>query len=303
MKKTNCLICLIFILGLIFYDMAISRNYRNPKQLGLFHICKSKRRLDYYSKLQNWSPTYSKEGLENLNFHASACINLIHFNSLLRSKQKPVAIICGIPEVSYCRHMALKYFLLDAPKKQSKKTPYQKVLLSFLRRCFLNNALFPCKDYLKEEEIFQRKGIPILSIRDPLWLSTYSAIDQIVAFFDEYQSKGWLYIHCEHGKARTSTICCMLDMYLNANKVSLRDIMLRQYCFGGENFLDCKKWDKKNTWAEDELILRRNLIVFFYSYMKHSYPSKKFSAWMNENGFVKDTLDLHELCQTLNISI
>lgn len=50
-----------------------------------------------------------------------------------------------------------------------------------------------------------------------------------------HSDKLWMHIHCLAGQGRTTMLLCMYDMLINTGKVSLHDIIRRQYSIGGDD--------------------------------------------------------------------
>ncbi|HEY3251370.1 MAG TPA: protein-tyrosine phosphatase family protein [Ignavibacteria bacterium] len=104
-------------------------------------------------------------------------------------------------------------------------------------------------------------------------------VDRFIEFVKSLESNTWLHFHCHAGDGRTTTFLCMYDMIRNSNKVSLIDILQRQYLIGGINLAkddDYPEFDKKYA------LQRTEFLSDFYNYCRANSDNFKtlFSEWI-----------------------
>lgn len=77
-----------------------------------------------------------------------------------------------------------------------------------------------------------------------------------------------IYYHCKNGKSRTTLALCIEDMMMNADRVSMVDIVHRQHAIGGVNLFDITAKDP--TWHQEREFKRQWLIFLarFHAYAK-----------------------------------
>lgn len=63
------------------------------------------------------------------------------------------------------------------------------------------------------------------------------AVNKFIGFVHELPPNTWLHFHCAAGRGRTTMFLAMYDMMHNADHVSFRDILMRQYLLGGINLM------------------------------------------------------------------
>lgn len=76
----------------------------------------------------------------------------------------------------------------------------------------------------------------------------------------------WIHVHCAAGHGRTTTFLVMYDIIHNASRVSLEDIVMRQYLLGGENLFIQPQ--AQGSWPPAEIIRRKKNIELFYRYVQ-----------------------------------
>ena len=91
------------------------------------------------------------------------------------------------------------------------------------------------------------------------YLSKDEDIDEFVSFFDTLPKDVFLYFHCIHGKGRTSMMLVMADIIRNSPRVSLKDIIKRQYLLGSVDLFDTTPWTRA-TYATKALESRKEFI-------------------------------------------
>jgi len=218
---------------------------------------------------------YHAAGSGRLNFH--------HFKNLLQQWHQKVIVINGRnTNYLYYKDDEIHHYCLRMEKEQIRSK--QRNLLSKRLRCDLKqwidgvpNTLSP-RDLRSEREILSDLGIPLLSPLPDSWLTDWGYMDSLISLFDSAPLDTLLYIHCGHGQGRTTTLLVMLDIFHNANEVSLQDILVRQYLLGGEDIIDTTPWEN-GTWTATDLKNRLNLVATFYLYMVSPDGYKTRTPW------------------------
>jgi hypothetical protein len=123
------------------------------------------------------------------------------------------------------------------------------------------------------------------------FIETDKNIDQILDFFDHLPQGAWLHFHCAHGKGRTSILLVMLDTLKNAPKVTLKDIVKRQYLLGSEDLLNTEVW-KNGTYDQKELVARKKFVEDFYTFIcqRKTGGIQRWSEWHRQQksvGFLR----------------
>lgn len=133
----------------------------------------------------------------------------------------------------------------------------------------LNGGKFEIIDVytaLTERELVEERGmgyirLPVTDHDSP----SDEIIEQFVDVIGAIPSDSWVHFHCRGGKGRTTTFLVFYDIIRNAQKVSLEDIIARQYALGGSDLKAMKKdGDAKARQAEERLAL----IQKFYNYCR-----------------------------------
>ncbi len=107
-------------------------------------------------------------------------------------------------------------------------------------------------------------------------------VDKFIEFVNLLEKDMWLHFHCHAGYGRTTTFLAMYDMMRNSKKVSLQDILQRQYLLGGINLAQIDQ--SPDVDKKDALELKKFLIDF-YNYCRANSDNFKtmFSAWIADN--------------------
>lgn len=103
-------------------------------------------------------------------------------------------------------------------------------------------------------------------------------VDTFINFVKELPSNAWLHMHCAEGFGRTTTFLAMYDMMRNADKVTLEDIVQRQWLLGGVNLFNKPHYEYKQSSA----LARDKFLKDFYGYAHAQMPNfnVSFSDWM-----------------------
>jgi len=106
-------------------------------------------------------------------------------------------------------------------------------------------------------------------------------VQEFIVFLDALPEGAWLHFHCATGRGRSTIFMILYDIYRNAKRVPLNDIILRQHLLGGENVLDVAL-RPKGTWTQASLFKRKKLVEDFYAYMvdPNGYGKQPWMAWI-----------------------
>ncbi|MBS0290380.1 MAG: hypothetical protein JSS07_10165 [Proteobacteria bacterium] len=107
-----------------------------------------------------------------------------------------------------------------------------------------------------------------------------NAVDTFIDFTQKLPPEGWLYFHCRGGAGRTTTFMIMYDILKNGKKVSLNDIVQRQYLLGGSKVFDPSD-DPNDAWKRAAAIERKQFIEKFYKFVNDpkGYQHQTWSQW------------------------
>ena len=239
----------------------------------------------------------NKEGLSDLNAYGSGLIYYRDFkNHIINNLQKTGAKIYVInlldDEIYYHKDRCLRWYGLgyfnknlgdDLFSQKIIKTTYKKLI----RLIYGTPAIYDKSQLQTERDIVQDLGghyyLPLKGHGE--WLNNDQFIEDTIHFFKSIPSNAHLYVHCAHGKGRTTSYLALYDIFRNAKKVPLNDITNRHYCLGREDVLNTKLWPG-GTWTQDALDARRDLMVRFHNYMTdtNGYDHQTWTQWNNAQG-------------------
>lgn len=89
-------------------------------------------------------------------------------------------------------------------------------------------------------------------------------VDEFVRLIVSLPVDNWLYMHCKGGSGRTTTFMTMYDMMINAQKLSLDEILKRQHLLGGKDLCELGS----DTFKYKAAVARLEFIKAFYKYCK-----------------------------------
>jgi inositol hexakisphosphate len=108
-------------------------------------------------------------------------------------------------------------------------------------------------------------------------------VDRFVKLVSTLPADQWLHFHCEHGSGRTTTFMAIYDMMRNARKVSLNDVLRRQWLLGGADLFTDPPQD---SWRYPGAVARRHFLEKFHAYCQATAPDfeQSWSSWLAEQG-------------------
>lgn len=239
----------------------------------------------------------NKEGLDELNAYGSGVIYYRDFKNYYKNNIQSINgklyIVNLLPDEIYhyddrcLRWYGLGYFSRDLGEvifaRKILKAGYKKVV----RFVYGTPPVHDLSQLRTEREIVKELGAEyIMPLRGSgEWLNNDQFIEDTIHFFESLPDNAHLYVHCAHGRGRTTSYLVLYDMFRNAKKVSLKDITNRQYCLGREDVLDTNIWSK-GTWTQAALDARKDLMIRFYNFMTDAkgYGHQSWTQWNHEIG-------------------
>lgn len=172
------------------------------------------------------------------------------------------------------------------------KTPLSHLKWAWRRLINLKSLATPKLQQLqKEEMVLKNLGHEYYCFAGQRHMVHSPEMIQMFIHFLESLPKGaWLHFHCATGRGRSTTFMILYDIYHNAKKASLEDIILRQHLLGGENVLDVAL-RPKGTWTKDSLLKRKALVEQFYAYMTDP-KGYGYQSWLD---WVKHQTNQHKV--------
>lgn len=146
---------------------------------------------------------------------------------------------------------------------------------------------------LTEQKVMQNLGVDYVRIPAARFGSILDAnVDEQIQL-RKANPDSILYYHCKNGKSRTTLALCIEDMMVNADTVSMPDIVRRQNKMGGSNLFDITAKDP--SWHQEREFKRQWLIFLarFHAYCqaeKGNNFSISWSEWSSAHPGLPDYL-------------
>jgi hypothetical protein len=104
-------------------------------------------------------------------------------------------------------------------------------------------------------------------------------VDRFVKYVQSLSGDDWIHFHCHAGDGRTTSFMVMYDMMKNAKKVSMEDIINRQYLLGG---IDLSKDEDFPDFDRQYAFERTDFLKNFYEYCKTNTDGFKtlYTEWL-----------------------
>lgn len=242
------------------------------------------------------------EGLERLKasgsgqFSEETFIKLVERLELTNShhlvifdlRQESHGLINGLP---VCWTDGLhKYGNIDKTRQEIEMDEYQRLRLANQAGCLVIDprnepTKLAVNTVQTERELVEEKGhryirLPVTDHNRP----SDQVVDEFIQIIGCLSSDEWLHFHCRAGKGRTTTFLTLLDMMMNAQQVSLEDILARQQLIGGAdlNSSGSKEGELKRA-AEERL----DFLKEFYVYCRQAPDFEiSWSEWVKHSSIL-----------------
>lgn len=262
------------------------------KEMKSIHFGSMQDSISSKRKKHSCCQQINREGLDSLNAYGSGFINFSDLNDYYTSQITPkgskLYVVNLLPDHLYyynnrcLRWYGLGYFPHDLGKQLFKQNTL-KLFYKKLIRFTYGNPLQQNNHHLKTEQnlVESMGGVYHLPLKGaPEWLNNDEFVENTLAFFESLPENAHLYVHCAHGRGRTTSYLVLYDIFKNAKYVPLKDITNRHYCLGREDVLDTKLWST-GTWTQEALDARAELVTQFYEYMTDplGYQHTSWTLW------------------------
>jgi hypothetical protein len=244
----------------------------------------------------------NREGLDKLNAYGSGIIYYKDFRETFKDKMDKVYVINLLEdEMYYYKDHCLRWYGLGYMDKNLGEVIFArkifKAAYKSMIRAVYGTPPFHDKSQLQtEKQIVEGLGakyfLPLKG--NSGWLGNQIFIEDLIRIFESIPLKSDVYVHCAHGRGRTTTFLVLYDIFRNSKKVSLKDIATRNHCLGREDVLNTDLWEK-GTWTQRALNARKDLVERFYAYMNdpQGYGHQSWSQWNVANGVKETKVDVH----------
>lgn len=250
-------------------------------------------------------PQPSREGLSALRVSASGQPSAVTLNELKRMmkgyrlfvldlREEPHGFINGLPVSWYRGENDLERGKLPAEIESDERSRLLSLekekyvdtyLLSWrkgdvqMRRTGSNPVRMTVDEARSERNLAALLGVGYARIPVPDYsVPSDGNVDSFVALVNSLDENVWMHVHCDSGRVRTTTFLAMLDMMQNAGKVSLEDIVNRQWLMGGINLFK----GEASLFFADPLAKERSAFMReFYVYCREAGPSfnESWTSW------------------------
>jgi hypothetical protein len=246
--------------------------------------------------------TINTTGLAELKAYGSGLIDFPSFKQLFKGKMEKVYVINLLnSEPYYYQDRCLRWYGMgfsddDLGQLFFSHKPLKRTYKGLIRTVFGTPPIHDPSQLQTEEKIVRELGgtyyLPLKN--NPGWLGNQTFMEDLIRFFELLPRDAHLYVHCFHGRGRTTIFLVLYDVFRNSKSVSLEDISLRHYCLGRENVLDNEHWID-GSWTQEALDARQDLIQRFYTYMNDpkGYGVQTWTQWNQEKKIRHVAIEVH----------
>jgi hypothetical protein len=242
-------------------------------------------------------------GLRELNAYGSSIIHFPNFKKHFKDRAQKLYVINLLnEEIYYYKERPLRWYGMGFTKQDLGKSfygdrPFKRFHTQVRQWVFGAPPLHDLSLLQTEEQIIKEfaAGYFLPLKENSGWLGNQSFMEDLIRFFASIPQDGHLYIHCFHGRGRTTTFLVLYDIFRNSKKVPLKDIILRHHCLGRED-LENTKMLPTGTWTQEALNARADLIRRFYDYMNDpkGYGHQPWNQWNRMKGFQEKQITIHK---------
>jgi len=282
-RKIIKTICIIALICATTYGACRIYEWSQPEQYRSNTSWPNLKRL--YQAYQTKHASFTTKGFDKYNVIGTARLDLGHFKKTVKNWEGKgkVHILNGRPNNYYYYHdKEMKAYCLDVENGQirdsHKKRVVDKMMCRYNRWVEGVNTMPPLSELKTEKQALKALGFDLIQPFPETWLEDWSFVEGLINFFESTPKNDMIYFHCDHGRGRTTTFMTLLDIFHNADDLTLKEIIARQFILGGVDFLDLKPW-ANSTWKVEYLRARLNIINTFYSYMKATDGYKAKTPW------------------------
>ncbi|MBP9877946.1 MAG: hypothetical protein KBF71_06410 [Alphaproteobacteria bacterium] len=229
-----------------------------------------------------------------INMSGSSYLNLDHLQALFKSKgisPEKVYIFDVLPTTHYMvNNRPIEWYGYSVKNGELRSLEIHKNnIFSFLYKKYilwLNDPLenMTVDQLVSEEDTIKSLGWNYVKPLPKEWVEDWSFLEDWLPIFQKIPKDGWAHFHCLRGRGRTTSAMAYYDIFRNHDKMTVEDIIKRQYCIGGEYLDDITVW-KSSTWPQERLVLRRDILYYFYDYMNdpQGYKKTPWTKWLKEH--------------------
>lgn len=233
--------------------------------------------------------TVNTHGLSDLNTYGSGFIYYSDFKKYFANPSKIHMISLMDDDIYYYKESCLvSYGLGYTLENLGIPIITEKAFKAKLSRLLCGPPIpHELSQFQTERQIIEEMGghyyLPLKGNEE--WLSNQGFMEDLIHYFESLPTDALLYVHCIHGRGRTTTILVLYDIFRNAKQVPLKDLTNRHFCLGRENVLNTE-FKSNGTWSQEGLNARKDLVARFYDYMtdQDGYKHQSWTQWNLERG-------------------
>lgn len=222
-------------------------------------------------------------GLESLNMSGSAQFSEGELIAIMkRLSSKTTFIVVDLREEchGFFNNDAISWLTPAGSNKDNIHKSYGEILDKerklLLQKSLIHNGIVSTENDLCNKYSLSYLRLPITDNGIPSTFMVDSFLENLKGNLNE---KKHVHFHCKAGRGRTSTLMIMYDIMHNSDKVSFKDILMRQAVLGSSNFL--QKMQVKNEFRVN-INDRVSFLNNFYQYCIKNSPNfvVSWKQWM-----------------------